>query len=182
MTTPASSSSASRTDADAPPSASAVRHEPPRAIFRLVNPIVKFLLRSPIGAGRMGEMVALLRLTGRKSGKMYTIPVGFHRFAEEGDHVVYLFTDGRWWKNLRGGAPVTLRIKGREYTGYATPRHNEAEHVRRVRELLGRYGLKNARRLGLTLDPGHQPTEAELRAALQGHIFIRVELDQPLSF
>ena len=162
---------------DAPPP---VRHEPPRGLFWLVNPIVKTLLRTPVGAGPMGDALALLTFTGRTTGKRYTTPVGYHRFEEEGDRVVYLFTGAPWWKNLRGGAPVTLRIKGREIAGRAFARQDRAEQVRRVRELLGRYGLKNARRLGLTIDPGHQPTDDDLRTALTGHAFIRIELRQPL--
>ncbi|HEX2065970.1 MAG TPA: nitroreductase/quinone reductase family protein [Candidatus Thermoplasmatota archaeon] len=166
--------------AQAPPAAR-VRHAPPRALFRIVNPIIKALLRSPAGRGRMGDALALLTFTGRKTGRRYTTPVGYHRFPEEGHHVVYLFTGSPWKRNLRGGAPVALRIKGQDIPGHAVPIRDGAEHVRRVRTLLDRYGLKNARRLGLTLDPGHDPTEAELRAALRGHAAIRVTLDQPLS-
>jgi deazaflavin-dependent oxidoreductase (nitroreductase family) len=61
----------------------------------------------------VSKSVLLITFTGRKSGKTYTTPVDY---SQEGDQVT-IFTHAAWWKNLRGWAPVTLRIRGRELQG-----------------------------------------------------------------
>ena len=54
----------------------------------------------------------LITFTGRKSGKRFTTPV---RYIQN-DQVVRCFTssENRWWRNLRGGADVVLRIRGND--------------------------------------------------------------------
>ena len=81
-----------------------------------VNSAMKFVLRSPMH-GMVGKTVLLITFTGRRSGKTYTTPVDY---SQDGDQV-YIFTHANWWKNLRGGTPVTLRIRGREFQGLAEP-------------------------------------------------------------
>ena len=48
-------------------------------------------------------------------------------------------TDNPWWKNLRGGALVTLRIRGREYVGVAEAVTDEAEVARVLQMMLKEY-------------------------------------------
>jgi deazaflavin-dependent oxidoreductase (nitroreductase family) len=77
---------------------------------------MKFILRSPLH-GMVSKSVLLISFTGHKSGKTYTTPVDY---SQDGDQV-YIFTHANWWKNLRDGAPVTLRVRGRDYQGVAEP-------------------------------------------------------------
>jgi len=83
----------------------------PEPFFVVINPTVRFLLRSPIH-WLWSESLMLIRLTGRRTQRVYTIPV---RYLKNGD-AVWAFTslETKWWKNLRGGARVTLRIRGDE--------------------------------------------------------------------
>ena len=81
-----------------------------------VNSAMKFVLRSPMH-GMVGKTVLMITFTGRRSGKTYTTPVDY---SQDGDQV-YIFTHANWWKNLRGGTPVTLLIRGRELQGLAEP-------------------------------------------------------------
>ena len=83
---------------------------------RFYNPLVIRLLRSPLHALMSGS-VLLLTFEGRSSGRTYTTPVSYMR---EGEDVLLVATrDHSWWKNLRGGAPVRLRISGRNEEGVA---------------------------------------------------------------
>ena len=83
---------------------------------KIGGPIVRLMLRSPLHS-LISKNVMLLTVTGRKSGKRYVIPVGYVR---EGDRVTTSTLRGnRWWKNLHGGAPVSLRIEGQEFRGTA---------------------------------------------------------------
>ena len=83
---------------------------------RLYNPLVLWLLRSPLH-GVMSNSTMLLTFTGRKSGRIYTAPVNYVRYGE--DLLVVASKEHSWWKNLRGGAPVTVRVRRREMTGEA---------------------------------------------------------------
>jgi deazaflavin-dependent oxidoreductase (nitroreductase family) len=76
---------------------------------RLYNPIVIWLLHSPLH-NLMDKSTVLITFTGRKSGKRYTIPVSYLR---DGDTLMMISQrDHSWWKNLRGGAQVTLFMQG----------------------------------------------------------------------
>ena len=92
-----------------------VRHpRPPRPARLLANAIVATILRSPWHRMR-SERLLLLTFTGRKSGKEFTTPL---RYVQEGKTlqmtVVY-----SWWKNLVGGAPVRVLLRGHTYSGTA---------------------------------------------------------------
>ena len=88
-------------------------------INRTVNVGVKALLRSSRHA-RLSHRLLLITYTGRKSGKRYTIPV--HYVEHEGAVTLGIQWPEQkvWWRNLRApGAPVRLRLRGVERTGYA---------------------------------------------------------------
>ncbi|MCB0183370.1 MAG: nitroreductase family deazaflavin-dependent oxidoreductase, partial [Caldilineaceae bacterium] len=81
------------------------------------NPMLKWLLRSPWHAAASNE-VLLITVTGRKTGKRYTTPVNYVR---DGDVLSVLSHAHRtWWRNLRGGAPVTIVLQGKTIKTIAT--------------------------------------------------------------
>ena len=102
----------------------------PFAVFnRVGNPGVRLLLRSPLHPLVSGRL-ALITVTGRKSGRSYTIPVSYRR---TGDVVkIGVGWPGRkaWWRNLRGeGAPVTMLLRGEQRTGRAVAHGDERSGV-----------------------------------------------------
>ncbi len=136
-----------------------------------VNSAMKFVLRSPVH-GMVSKTVLLITFTGRKSGKTYTTPVDY---SQDGDQVT-VFTHADWWKNLRGGAPVTLRIRGRELQGVAEPVAEDkqavaaglAAHLRKV--------PSDAKYYGVTFDDNGIPRAEEVEKAAQTAVMIRVQL------
>ena len=90
------------------------------------NPFVKLLLHSPLH-GLISDSTMLITVTGRKTGKKYTTPINYVR---DGD-IITVFSKRRrsWWKNLRGGAPVTIRIKRQNLTGQCEIIDEEDEAV-----------------------------------------------------
>ncbi len=76
---------------------------------KLYNPIVILLLHSPLH-GLMDKSMILITLTGRKSGKKYTVPVSYVR--DEDTVFIISQKEHTWWRNLRGGAEVTLYLQG----------------------------------------------------------------------
>jgi hypothetical protein len=73
----------------------------------------------------MSGKYLLLSFMGRKTRTKYTTPVAYLR---EGDTFL-MTTDSPWWKNLHGGAPVTLWVKGHEYKGMGDAVTDETEVV-----------------------------------------------------
>lgn len=88
----------------------------PNLFLAIANPINKAILRSPLH-GLMSKSTMLITFRGRKSGKTYTTPVEYHRVGQS--ITVYSWQNRSWWKNLRGGAPVTLRVRGKDLSGTA---------------------------------------------------------------
>jgi hypothetical protein len=89
----------------------------PEPLFLIINPMMRMLLRSPLHFVR-SKSVMLITFTGRKSGRRFTTPVRYVRVAD----TVRCFTspENLWWRNLRGGAAVSLRIEGKELPYWAT--------------------------------------------------------------
>ena len=86
---------------------------------KLYNPIVVAILRSPLH-GLMSNSVMLLTYRGRRSGRAFTTPISYVRDGE--DLLAVASRDHAWWRNLRGGAPVRVRLRGRELRGRGTGR------------------------------------------------------------
>ena len=77
------------------------------------NDFVVLALRSPLHV-IMGETM-LITVTGRRTGRKITLPVNY---VQEGDDLwVVTSRDRTWWRNLRGGAPVEVRLHGRDFQG-----------------------------------------------------------------
>ncbi len=82
----------------------------------LYNPLVKWVLHSPLHP-LMSKSVMLLSFTGRKSGKPYSTPINY---VMDGSTITLITKRSRaWWKNLQGGAPVTVVVRGQERCGTA---------------------------------------------------------------
>jgi deazaflavin-dependent oxidoreductase (nitroreductase family) len=84
----------------------------------LVNPVVRALLRARVH-GLLSGAVALITVTGRRTGRAYTIPV---MYARDGDDLyTYVGSPERktWWRNLREPQLVRVVVAGREFGAVA---------------------------------------------------------------
>ena len=147
---------------------------PSMRVLRFINPFVSMILRSPLHRV-LSSRVLLLTYTGRKTGKQFTIPVGYTR---EGDTLT-LFSSKSWYKNLRGGGCcVAIHLQGRGQTGLAEVMEERAAVLEAAEHLVAEYGLKEAgQRIGLALDISPPPTTDELAAAMEGRVVMRIILD-----
>jgi deazaflavin-dependent oxidoreductase (nitroreductase family) len=99
-------------------------HTPFVVVNRVVNPVVRAGLRSPAHRLLSGHL-ALLTVTGRRSGRTFTFPVGYQR---DGDRVtvgVDWPERKRWWRNLLEAARVEIRLAGVRRTGTGQARGDE---------------------------------------------------------
>ena len=118
--------------------------------------------------------ILLITVTGRKSGRVISTPVNY---ARDGDELLVTSkTDRTWWKNVRGGAKVTLLINGKTYQADA----NVIEDCAAVeRELLRFFRLVKRTIAGIHLDKDGQPTKPEKFAQVaQSRVVIEITRSQ----
>jgi hypothetical protein len=73
--------------------------------------------------------LALITVTGRRSGQDYTLPVGYRRVGERVTVPVGWPARKLWWRNLQGGARVRLRLGSEQHSGLAEVRGDERSGV-----------------------------------------------------
>ena len=136
------------------------------------NPLMIWILRSPLHV-LLSRSFMLITLTGKKSGKTYTLPVNYLR---NGDTLwVTSQRDRKWWRNLIGGAPVGVLLAGREISG----RGEAIVEEKAVAESLQSYFRREPKYAGYyheKLEPNREPVfEDGARAALE-RVMIRIGL------
>jgi hypothetical protein len=145
---------------------------PPAAVLRIVNPVMRRLLRSPLHRA-VSKKLMILSVQGRKTDR--TIPVVVGRHPVDGQLLVS--ASGSWRHNLRGGAQVQVTIDGVERTGHAVLEEDPDEVARIYRHLLGNVGLDRAGDLGLRVNVERLPTTEEIKPAVAQRAIARVQLD-----
>lgn len=147
----------------------------PEPVFeRLVNPLVRWLLRSPFH-GLVSDDVLLLTVTGRRTGREYAVPVGYE--AHDGALYVTSHTDHVWWTNLRGGATVGVHLRGERRSGTAEVVEDDETVAAYVEGYIDRHGLDAVRRLAVVIEADERPDTEALVAGLAEAVVVRVELD-----
>jgi hypothetical protein len=146
----------------------------PLWIFKVMNPIMKGVLRSPLHPLLSGTLM-LVTYKGRKTGKRYTIPIGYFAW---GEGELMSFSSARWWTNLRGGTPVTLLLKGHRVEAVPTVIEEREAVIDTLEEFIKRLGPRAARRLPIGLPRDRKPTQDDLRTAPQGIALIHFKIAQ----
>lgn len=144
----------------------------PLWIFKIANPIVSALLRSPLH-GVMSNMLMLITYRGRKSGKLFTHPIGYFEWDKD---ELMAFTSARWWVNMLDGRPVTLLLRGQQIEAIPTPIHERQEVINGLEEFVKRLGTKTAQRLPIGLPRDREPTRDDLEAAPPGIALVHFKL------
>lgn len=135
------------------------------------NDFMAWLLRSPLH-GLLSSGMMLITVTGRKTGKKYTTPVGYYR---EGDNLwVITSRDRTWWKNLRGGAEVGLLLKRKPVRAFAEPDLDEEAVEARMVEYL-RHVPQAAKPMGIRMENG-KPNVEDIARTARDRLFVRLKL------
>jgi hypothetical protein len=136
---------------------------PPEAILRAVNPVLRFLLGTPL-AGSARKQMMVVSFKGRKTGRPYSIPLSAHVV----DNQLYALTSAPWKNNFRDGADAEVLHEGNR-----TPMRGEliadpAVVAGLAHRLAEAYGVKRAQRMmGLGFREQRIPTLEEFTEAAQ---------------
>jgi hypothetical protein len=137
------------------------------------NPIIATLLRSPLH-GFISSNIMLLTCTGRKSGKAITVPVSY---VHENDALLVISRRNRsWWRNLMGGAPVTLRLCGRNVAGVGKAIVDEADVIKAFGAFITHVPSNWVKEYGVTLDANGEIDQASLACAAQDKVMVEIKL------
>jgi|YNPBryBLVA2012_1023415.scaffolds.fasta_scaffold10173_3 deazaflavin-dependent oxidoreductase (nitroreductase family) len=136
------------------------------------NGFMATLLRSPLH-GFISKSMMLITVTGRKSGKTYSTPVNYLR---SGDMLITTsYRERSWWRNLRGGAQVTVRVQGKDLTGQGEVIEDAAGVSAALAEYF-RLRPGYARFFGVKLGADGQPDPDDLARATQTRVVVKIHL------
>ena len=136
------------------------------------NDFMAWVLRSPFH-GMLSNGMMLITITGRKTGRKFTTPVGYYR---EGDYLwVITSRDRTWWKNLQGGAEVGLLLKRKPVTAFADTDLDEKAVEARMFEYL-RHVPMAAKPMGIRMEDG-KPNAEDIARTAKDRLFVRIKID-----
>ena len=133
-----------------------------RLMFRFVSALHAALYQRT--GGRLGGAVAgmptlLLTVTGRRTGKRRTTPLGY--FMHDGSYVIIASAGGApshpaWFLNLRANPRAAIQVKDRRLNVHAEVATGELrarlwDHLMRVAPMYGRYAERAGREIPLVL-------------------------------
>lgn len=133
------------------------------------NDFVTFFLRTPLHVF-MGNTM-LITVTGCKTGRKYSTPVGFYR--ENGYLWVMTNRDRTWWRNVRKGAEVSLLLKGKTVNAFAEAELDEKAVAARMLEYVRQIPMA-AKPLGIRIE-NKMPNEDDVRRAARDRLFVKVK-------
>jgi len=115
----------------------------------------------------------LITITGRKTGKKYTTPVGYYR--ENGYLWILSSRDRTWWKNLQGGTEVSLLLKGQPIRAFAELELNSAAVEAQMQEYI-KHVPQAAKPLGTRVENEKANVEDIIRTA-KDRLFVRLKIE-----
>jgi hypothetical protein len=138
---------------------------PPDAIMRAVNPLMRYLLRTPL-AGGLRKQFMVLSFKGRKTGREFNIPVSAHHI--DGD--LYALIGSVWKVNFRGGGPASVLVDGRVRAMRGELVEDPAATADLFHRCAQSYGVKRAQRMmGLQFRDDRIPTLEEFAEAIEAN-------------
>lgn len=129
---------------------------PPLAVIRILNPVMRAVLRTPLG--RLVRPFALLEFNGRRSGRRYRVPVGWHEI----DGLTVVFTPAGWRQNFADRAEVTVRYRGRTRQMTGTLVMDPTQVADTLQSMFA--GGASPRSVGLDVPEGHAMTTSDVAA------------------
>ena len=91
------------------------------------NSLMKWVITTPGLQKMVGGVLALLSFRGRRTGKLYTIPVSYYR--DDGLVTIITKRQHKWWHNFENPMEVGLRLAGRTCTGKAIIQIDDAANL-----------------------------------------------------
>ena len=145
----------------------------PNTLYKLVNPPVIRLLRSPLH-GLMSRNTMVLEFTGRKSGRPLATPVSY--FVENDRIHAFASKATAWWQNIAARPDVHITVRGRRLARTATVVVDDPEPVASAMDRFLRVVPRDAKYSGVKLLPGGIPDPDDLRRIAPSMVYVHFPL------
>jgi hypothetical protein len=136
------------------------------------NPIMRWILRSPLHF-TVSKNTMLMTYKGRKSGKIYTVPMNY--LDSEGVLYTISSRERTWWRNLLGGAEVTLRLKGEDKKAWAEAIEDQAEVAEKL-SLYFKTAPQIARYMKVRIDIDGNPNAEDIHRLSKEKVIVYMNL------
>jgi hypothetical protein len=145
---------------------------PPEALLRAINPVMRFLLGTPL-AGSARKQMMVVSFKGRKTGRPYSLPLSAHVI----DNQLYALTPAPWKNNFRDGADAEVLHDGKKTSMRGELITDPAVVADLSHRCAESYGVKRAQRMmGLGFREQRIPTLEEFTEAAQREKLAAVKL------
>jgi deazaflavin-dependent oxidoreductase (nitroreductase family) len=136
------------------------------------NFLMKVLLGSPIH-GILSKNTLLISFTGRKTGKTYSTPVNY----TQDENTIWITSNRErvWWRNLVGGASVTLQLRGNKFRGQTEVFKDEKSVARGLLAFL-KPNPGNAKYFDIDLNDSGLPKAGDVLKAAAKRVVIKISL------
>ena len=136
------------------------------------NSITEWLLKSPL-QGMFSGNTMIIHYTGRKSGKAYHLPVDYLRINDT--LITVSYKRRTWWRNFRGGADVTVFLKGKMVPAHTQVVEDDQGVAEGLKEL-HRGEPRTARMFGIILGADGQPEPGSIQKSVKDRVIVRTSL------
>lgn len=93
------------------------------------NALVTPLIKAPIIGKYISTAITEITYTGRRSGKKFSLPVGYKRRGDQVTIGVAMPDKKGWWRNFYpDGGPIGIELDGVKRTGHAVT-HKDGDNV-----------------------------------------------------
>lgn len=139
----------------------------------LFHDIVSTILRSPLH-GLLSKATMLVTMTGRKTGTPLTLPVNY---IQDGQQLFTVSMRSRvWWRNLRGGANVILRLRGQDVQAVGKVVELQEDVARELNEFILKRAPAYQKYLKIEALPDGSLSPQSLQKAAEERVFIIFDL------
>ncbi|MCK5645548.1 MAG: nitroreductase family deazaflavin-dependent oxidoreductase [Anaerolineales bacterium] len=144
-----------------------------RLFNKIGNAFMMIILKSPLHA-MLSRSICIITVRGRKTGIEYRTPVNYLRDGA----VIWItsISERTWWRNLRAGQQVSLRIRGQNLTGQGNVIEGNEAVTQAFYEYL-QLVPSRAKYFNVNLDPAGMPIRSDIAEAAKNRVMVRIELD-----
>ncbi|MDX2167143.1 MAG: hypothetical protein SF182_08775 [Deltaproteobacteria bacterium] len=142
-------------------------------LLRRFNWLIRAILRSPLHRGLSADLL-VLAYTGPRSGRRFALPLSY---AEHDGRVYVCTRNSRWWRNLRGGAPVEVWLRGARRTARPTVLDAGSDEARLgLRLFVTKHPRTGELLYNVPSRADGRPLEADIAREVQRSTVVRIEL------
>ena len=143
-----------------------------KMMMKIGNDLMKVILRSPLHS-LLSQNTLIVAVTGLKTGHEFSLPVNY---VQDGNRLYIISKRCRtWWRNLRGGKPARIWLRGQEVEGIGMAEEDYrvvSDGLKRFFQIRPEY----AKYFDVRLDAKGSPDESDICSAAREGLIVKVTL------